>query len=84
MILLVTLFSDHYWVSGVLTLLASICWLSMGVLAIYLYKKTHDHYKAAGHTFNEAKSQAYSQLGRSSTVQNAAMNAAWSSAGGRS
>jgi hypothetical protein len=81
---LVTLFSDHYWVSGVLTLLASICWLSMGVLAIYLYKKTHDHYKAAGHTFTEAKSQAYSQLGRSSTVQNAAMNAAWSSTGGRS
>ncbi|KAI8880476.1 scamp-domain-containing protein [Backusella circina FSU 941] len=80
LILLVTLFTEHYWVTGVLTLLASICWLTMGFMAIYLYKRVYDQYKAAGHTFSEAKNEAYGHIGRSSTVRNAAMNAAVSSA----
>lgn len=80
LILLVTLFSDGYIGPGVLTLLATICWLSMGVLAVFLYKKTYDHYKAAGHTFNEAKSEAYSHMGRSTVVRDTAVNVAWNSA----
>lgn len=75
-----TLFSDHYIGPGILTLLATICWLSMGVLALVLYKKTYDHYKAAGHTFNEAKSEAMTHMGRSNVVRDAAVNAAWNSA----
>ncbi|KAI8643672.1 scamp family-domain-containing protein [Parasitella parasitica] len=80
LILLVTLFSDHYIGPAVLTLLATICWLSMGVLAVIFYKKTYDHYKAAGHTFNEAKSEAYSHMGRSTVVRETAVNAVWNSA----
>ncbi|KAI8083330.1 scamp family-domain-containing protein [Gilbertella persicaria] len=83
LILLVTLFSEHYIGPGILTLLSSICWLSMGCLAVFLYKKTYDHYKAAGHTFNEAKSEAYSHMGRSTVVREAAVNAAWNSASRR-
>jgi hypothetical protein len=83
LILLVTLFTEHYWVAGVLTLLASICWITMGFMALYLYKRVYDQYRAAGHTFNEAKNEAYGHIGRSSTVRNAAMNAAVSSATGR-
>lgn len=83
LILLVTLFSDHYIGPAVLTLLATICWLSMGILAVIFYKKTYDHYKAAGHTFNEAKSEAYSHMGRSTVVREAAVNAAWNSATNR-
>ncbi|OAD04732.1 hypothetical protein MUCCIDRAFT_155691 [Mucor lusitanicus CBS 277.49] len=83
LILLVTLFSEHYIGPAVLTLLATICWLSMGILAVILYKKTYDHYKAAGHTFNEAKSEAYSHMGRSTVVREAAVNAAWNSATNR-
>lgn len=80
LILLVSLFSNHYYGPAVLTLLATICWLSMGCLAIYLYKLTYDHYKAAGHTFSEAKSEAISHMGRSNVVRDAAVNAAWNSA----
>ncbi|KAI9478449.1 MAG: scamp family-domain-containing protein [Benjaminiella poitrasii] len=80
LILLVTLFSDHYIGPGILTLISSICWLTMGVLAIILFKKTYNHYKAAGHTFNEAKNEAYSHMGRSTVVRDAAVNAAWNSA----
>ncbi|GAB5590686.1 hypothetical protein Unana1_05586 [Umbelopsis nana] len=66
LILLVALFSDGYILSGIFTLLATICWLVMGVMAVFLFKKTYDQYKAAGHTFKEAKDDAYVQLGRSS------------------
>ncbi|OBZ88329.1 Secretory carrier-associated membrane protein 2 [Choanephora cucurbitarum] len=83
LILLVTLFSDHYIGPGILTLLSSICWLTMGFMALFLYKKTYDHYKAAGHTFSEAKSEAYSHMGRSTVVRDAAVNAAWNSASRR-
>jgi hypothetical protein len=55
----------------------------MGFMALYLYKRVYDQYRAAGHTFNEAKNEAYGHIGRSSTVRNAAMNAAVSSATGR-
>jgi hypothetical protein len=78
--LLITLFSDHYIGPAILTLLATICWFTMGFMAIYLYKRTYDHYKAAGHTFNEAKSEAISHMGRSNVVRDAAVNAAWNSA----
>ncbi|KAI9306350.1 scamp family-domain-containing protein [Cunninghamella echinulata] len=76
LILLVSLFSERYIVSGIFTLLATICWLTMGVLAVYLYKKTYDHYKAAGHTFNEAKQDAMVQLGKSDVARGAAIHAA--------
>ncbi|CAO3632778.1 unnamed protein product [Cunninghamella blakesleeana] len=76
LILLVALFTDGYIVSGVFTLLASICWLVMGVLAVYFYKKTYDHYKAAGHTFDEAKKDAMVQLGKSDVARGAAIHAA--------
>lgn len=76
LILLVTLFSDGYILSGVFTLLATICWLVLGAMAIFLYKKTYDQYKAAGHTFKEAKDDAYTQLGRSPTARNMAGAAA--------
>lgn len=79
LILLISLFNNHYYGPGVLTLLATIGWLSMGCLAVYLYKVTYDHYKAAGHTFNEAKSEAISHMGRSNVVRDAAVNAAWNS-----
>lgn len=78
-----TLFSDDYIGPGVLTLLATIGWLSMGCMATYLYWKTYNHYKAAGHTFKEAKTEAFSHMGRSTVVRDAAVNAAWNSAGRR-
>lgn len=59
-----------------MTLLATICWFTMGFLALFLYKRIYDHYKAAGHTFNEAKNEAYSHMGKSSLVRDAAVNAA--------
>ncbi|CAO3597993.1 unnamed protein product [Absidia cylindrospora] len=76
LILLVTLFSDHYIAAGVFTLLATICWLVMGVMAIYLYKRTYDHYKAAGHTFKEAKQDAMVHIGKSDVARGAAVNMA--------
>jgi len=66
LILLVTLFSDGYILSGIFTLLATICWLVLGVMAVFLYKKVHNQYKFAGHTFKEAKQDAIIRLGKSS------------------
>ncbi|KAI8992394.1 scamp family-domain-containing protein [Pilobolus umbonatus] len=80
LILLVTLFTDGYIGTAVLTLLATICWIVMGFLAVFLFWKTYNHYKAAGHTFDEAKSEAYTHMGRSTVVREAAANAAWNSA----
>ncbi|KAL0095026.1 scamp family-domain-containing protein [Phycomyces blakesleeanus] len=80
LILLVTLFSDHFITSAIFTLLATICWIVMGFMALFLYKKTYDHYKAAGHTFQEAKQEALVKMGRSDTVRDAAVNVAWQSA----
>ncbi|KAI8061331.1 scamp family-domain-containing protein [Thamnidium elegans] len=80
LILLITLFQNKFYGGGVITLLATICWLVMGCLAVYLYKKTYDHYKAAGHTFKEAKSEAFSHMGRSNVVRDTAVNVAWNSA----
>lgn len=77
---MVTLFQTKFYGGGVMTLLATICWLVMGCLAVYLYKKTYDHYKAAGHTFKEAKSEAFSHMGRSNVVRDTAVNVAWNSA----
>ncbi|KAG2198071.1 hypothetical protein INT47_011906 [Mucor saturninus] len=82
LILLVTLFSEDFIGPAVLTLLATIGWLTMGCMATYLYWKTYNHYKAAGHTFKEAKTEAFSHMGRSTVVRDAAVNAAWNSAGG--
>ncbi|KAI9025299.1 scamp family-domain-containing protein [Phycomyces nitens] len=65
LILLVSLFSDGFIVTGIFTLLAAICWLVMGFGAIYLYKRTYDHYKSTGHTFSEAKQEAFVRMGRS-------------------
>ncbi|KAI9493981.1 scamp family-domain-containing protein [Zychaea mexicana] len=79
LILVVALFTDGYIVTGVIALLAAICWIGMGCLAIYLYKKTYDHYKAAGHTFKEAKDDAYGRIGRSSNARDAAISMAWNS-----
>ncbi|KAG1472706.1 hypothetical protein G6F56_001379 [Rhizopus delemar] len=76
LILLITLFTDKYIGSAVMTLLADICWFVMGFMALFLYKKTYDHYKAEGHTFKEAKNEAYSQMGKSTMVRDAAVNAA--------
>lgn len=76
LILLVTLFTENYIAAGVFTLLATICWLVMGVMAIYLYKKTYDHYKAAGHTFKEAKQEAIGHIGKSDVARGAALNMA--------
>ncbi|KAI8099739.1 scamp family-domain-containing protein [Halteromyces radiatus] len=76
LILLVTLFSDQYIASGVFTLLATICWLVMGVMAVYLYKRTYDHYKAAGHTFKEAKQDAMVHIGKSDVARGAAVSMA--------
>ncbi|KAG2175389.1 hypothetical protein INT43_001036 [Umbelopsis isabellina] len=76
LILLVTLFSDGYILSGIFTLLATICWLVMGVMAIFLFKKTYDQYKAAGHTWKETKTDAYVHLGRSPTARNIAVQGA--------
>lgn len=83
LILLVTLFTDHYIGPAILTLLATIGWLTMGFLAAYLYWKTYNHYKAAGHTFKEAKTEAFSHMGRSTVVRDAAVNVAWNSATNR-
>ncbi|KAI8979240.1 scamp family-domain-containing protein [Mycotypha africana] len=80
LIVLVTLFQEHYIGPAVLTLLATIGWLSMGIMAVILYRKTFVHYKAAGHTLKEAKTEAYTHMGRSSVVREAAMNAAWKTA----
>jgi hypothetical protein len=66
LILLVTLFSDGYILSGIFTLLATVCWLVLGVMAVFLYKKVHNQYKFAGHTFKEAKQDAIIRLGKSS------------------
>ena len=74
---MVALFTDGYIVTGVIALLAALCWIGMGCLAIYLYKKTYDHYKAAGHTFKEAKDDAYGRIGRSSQARDAAISMAW-------
>ncbi|KAI8377657.1 scamp family-domain-containing protein [Radiomyces spectabilis] len=74
LILLVALFSDGYILPGILTLLATIGWFVMGLLAIYVYKKTYDHYKEAGHTFKEAKTDALVHMGKSDTVRQAAWN----------
>ncbi|KAI8061624.1 scamp family-domain-containing protein [Gongronella butleri] len=76
LILLITLFTDGYIASGVFTLLASICWIVMGVLAVWLYVRTYKHYKAEGHTFNEAKKDAMVHIGKSETGRKVAMNAA--------
>lgn len=51
----------------------------MGILAVVLYKRTYSHYKAAGHTFQEAKNDAYGRLGRSNVARDAAINMAWNS-----
>ncbi|KAL1927525.1 hypothetical protein VTP01DRAFT_3762 [Rhizomucor pusillus] len=75
LILVVTLFTDGYIITGILALLAAICWISMGVLAVFLYLRTYKHYKAAGHTFKEAKEDAYGRIGRS--TGDAAINMAW-------
>ena len=77
LILVVTLFTDGYIITGIIALLAAICWIGMGCLAIYLYKKTFDHYKEAGHTFKEAKDDAYGRIGRSNVARDAAINMAW-------
>lgn len=79
LILVVTLFTDHYIITGILALLASICWFVMGVLAVWLYKKTYDHYKAEGHTFKDAKNDAYGRIGRSNAARDAAVNMALNS-----
>ncbi|KAI7860132.1 scamp family-domain-containing protein [Circinella umbellata] len=79
LILVIALFTDGYVVTGVIALLAAICWIGMGCLAIYLYKKTYNHYKAAGHTFKEAKDDAYGRIGRSSQARNAAFSLAMNS-----
>lgn len=79
MILVVTLFTDGYIITGIIALLASVCWLGMGVLALYLYFTTYRHYKAAGHTFKEAKDEAYSRVGGSNAARDAAVSMAWNS-----
>ncbi|ORX52817.1 scamp-domain-containing protein [Hesseltinella vesiculosa] len=76
LILLVTLFTDNYIAAGVFTLLASICWIVMGVLAVYLYIRTYNHYKAAGHTLSEAKKDAMVHIGKSDAARGVAMSAA--------
>ncbi|RUS30301.1 scamp family-domain-containing protein [Jimgerdemannia flammicorona] len=76
LILLITLFSDGWLMSGVVVLIASGLWLCTGFLAAWLFKRTYDHYKAAGHTFGEAKRDAYSRMAttavRSGAVDHAA------------
>ncbi|CDH59884.1 scamp-domain-containing protein [Lichtheimia corymbifera JMRC:FSU:9682] len=79
LILVVTLFTDGYIITGIIALLASVCWLGMGVLALYLYFTTYRHYKAAGHTFKEAKDEAYSRVGGSNAARDAAVSMAWNS-----
>lgn len=79
LILVVTLFTDGYIITGILALLAAICWISMGILAVFLYLRTYKHYKAAGHTFKEAKDDAYGRIGRSTVARDAAINIAWNS-----
>ncbi|KAI7869988.1 scamp family-domain-containing protein [Spinellus fusiger] len=77
LILLVTLFSEQYYISGVFTLFATICWIVMGFMALFLYKKTYDQYKASGHTFKEAKQEALFKIGRSDAARDTAVNMAW-------
>ncbi|KAG0171496.1 hypothetical protein DFQ28_001020 [Apophysomyces sp. BC1034] len=80
LILVVTLFTDKFIVTGVFTILAAICWIVMGFMALFLFKRTYDHYKAAGHTFSEAKNDALVHIGKSPAARDAAVNVAWNSA----
>ncbi|OZJ02781.1 hypothetical protein BZG36_03488 [Bifiguratus adelaidae] len=64
LILLVTLFSDGWILSGVFTLISTLLWLGTAGLHCYCFKKTYDQYKNAGHTFTEAKRDAYSHMAR--------------------
>ncbi|KAI9313904.1 scamp family-domain-containing protein [Dichotomocladium elegans] len=78
LILVVTLFTDKYIITGIIALLAAVSWIGMGCLAVYMYLQTYRHYKAAGHTFKEAKDDAYGRIGRSSTARDAAIGmASW-------
>ncbi|KAF7725131.1 hypothetical protein EC973_000383 [Apophysomyces ossiformis] len=49
-------------------------------MAVGIPSTTYDHYKAAGHTFNEAKNDALVHIGKSPAARNAAVNVAWNSA----
>ncbi|KAL1922204.1 uncharacterized protein VTP21DRAFT_9743 [Calcarisporiella thermophila] len=68
-IMAISLFSDGYITSGIAVSISAILWIALGVLAVILFQRVHSHYSAAGHTFSEAKRDAYSRMAQSGVVQ---------------
>ncbi|GLB34902.1 putative SCAMP family protein [Lyophyllum shimeji] len=53
----VQMFVKHYWAAAVLSLVASIGWLTQGIGNAYYYREIYAHHTAAGHTMEKAKAE---------------------------
>jgi len=72
LILTITLFQANYLLSGIFCLTSCIAWFGVAGITGWLYKETYEHYKAAGHTFSDAKKDAITRIGRSGATEQVA------------
>jgi hypothetical protein len=61
----ISMLSDGKVVAGIFGVIASILWCAGGTLSLYLYRKVHYHYRIQGHTFADAKGDAFQTMASS-------------------
>ncbi|PVU97724.1 hypothetical protein BB561_000423 [Smittium simulii] len=76
LIYLIRSISAGHIIGIIFTSITTVLWFAHSFYALSLFKKTYSHYKNRGHSFSEAKSQAYVGFASNATVQSAAVNMA--------
>ncbi|KAI9594650.1 scamp family-domain-containing protein, partial [Syncephalis fuscata] len=62
----ISMMSDGKVVASIFGIIASVLWGVGGTFSLYLYRKVHHHYRMQGHTFADAKGDAFQTMATSS------------------
>jgi uncharacterized membrane-anchored protein len=58
----ISMLSDGKVVASIFGIIASLLWGAGGTFSIFMYRKVHYHYRVQGHTFEDARGDAFKTM----------------------